>query len=153
MGDDLASAIGSSGNRTIGLTNKNYLNVWNSIEQEYVIIHTHGEPDALCGDALYINTSKLANLKKNSKIKCVIITACSTGGGNGSNPNVGQVLSTRIADDGYVICCNTTVATSDERVFCGYYGCTWFVFQNGNCLGVIPGRAISMEAVYRFLFE
>ena len=131
MADDLADAIGSPNHRVQAITDSNFSEVWDGITENYISIHTHGSPNSLGGDNLLQDVVQLSLLNRNNNIKCVVITACSTGNSNGSDPNVGQVLSTKISQDGFVICCTESVMSSGST-FYSKTGGPWVIYQNGS---------------------
>ena len=151
MGKNLAKAADSSGHRVQAITTDSFSEIWSNITENYVAIHTHGSPDGLFGDDLSIRTDALSKIDKNPNIKCIIITACETGGQNGEKSNVGQVLSTKIAPDGYVVC-STTVVGGEATTFTATDLGTWQVYQRGVLVSTLPESEITMESVFSFLY-
>ena len=152
VGKNLAKAIGRSRYRVQALTDSNYSEVWDGITESYVAIQTHGSPGGLSGEDFSQRVSQLERLNKNENIKCLIITACSTGGNNGTSPNVGQVLSQKIASDGVVVC-STTDVWSGGTNFRAENGGVWVVYQNGVKIRSTIASTITMEtaiALYNF---
>ena len=77
-------------------------------ESDYFIIHTHGTFDSFIDQRANDKQVKIASLSDVENfpsfpnLKLVIITACSTAGGENSN-NIAAALSTKIAKNGLVI--------------------------------------------------
>ena len=102
MGEDMASAIGAKASYVEAVTN-NFSNTWNETTANYLIIHTHGSPNGFFGSDLSFTTSDIGQLHNNSNINLVLITACEVGGSNGTNANMAQLISQKIAPNGIEI--------------------------------------------------
>ena len=85
----------------------------------------------------------MKQLSRNYNVQNVVITACSVGGNNGGQYNMGQLLSTKIAPDGYVIC-STTKVNGDDTYFMPQEGGCWVVYQNGRHIASFPGVTMTM---------
>lgn len=151
MGENLSKATNSTGTRVQAVTNANFSEAWNGITESYVAIHTHGSPNGLYGDDLGITTNELSKLEANANIKCVIITACETGGANGGKDNVGQVLSKKIAPNGFAVC-STTVVSGGDTNFTSTNSGVWQVYQNGTFVMSLSDSTITMESVIASLY-
>lgn len=144
MAKNLATATGSPNHRVQPVTDSNFLETWDGITEKYVAIAAHGSQTSLVGNNLVQDLTTLSSLNRNSNIKCVIITACRTGAGMGEDPDVGQLLSTKIASEGFVICC-TDVVSGGGTTFSAKYGGDWVIYQNGTLVRTFTGEEFTMK--------
>jgi len=146
MGDDMADAVDASSSRVEAITTENFGDIWNQATENHVIIHTHGSPNSLQGGNLNVKASDISLLQQNSNIKYVLITSCEVGGSNGNNANVGQLISQKIAPDGYVVC-STTIVSGGSKKFTATGGGRWIVYQNGVQISADFSTTITMKDV------
>ena len=146
MGLGLACAIGAVDYATKGVTTNSFANVWNSTDASHVIIHTHGSPKSFAGTNLRFSVSDVSNLHTNENIKLVLITACETGGSNGATMNIAQLISTKIAPDGVVIC-STTIVSGAATDFTATDGGYWIAYRNGYQIPSVLPTTITMRDV------
>jgi hypothetical protein len=143
MGEDLAAALGVSSSEVIAVNSETFINTWNTITAKYVIIHTHGKPSTLQGYGFVFDVADGSLLRENPNIQLVVMTACQTGGSNGGQMNVGQLLSKKIAANGHVIC-STTKVDGDDKTFFAKDGGKWVVYQNGTHIASLFDNPITM---------
>ena len=150
MGNNLAATAGSAGTKVYGVNDSDFVNVWNYTRSELLIIHTHGGPDGISGKDFTFNVDDTGLLSANSNIKCIIITACSTGGNNGANDNIAQTLSKLISPSGIVVCSTTTSSGADAD-FEAIDGGEWVIYQNGQLLESNITNPITMSYIYGYV--
>ena len=132
MGSDLAMAIGSDCSDVQEVTSQNFADIWNNTTTDHIIIHTHGSPECIHGDDLWFFTYDIVQqLEQNTAIGFVLITACETGGQNGTEQNFAALLSQYIAEDGIVVCCTTPVEGIDKEFTATADG-EWIAYRNGE---------------------
>lgn len=124
---------------------------WENIDESYVLIQMHGSPSGLSGEGFHYSISDAESLSQNNNIELLIMTSCSSGGDNGSSPNMGQVLSTKINPCGFLIC-STTVVNGNPSQFTSTDGGQWNVYQNGRYITSLKSNTIQMETVQIQLF-
>ena len=153
VGNDLAAALGLHSSYVVAATNGNFYYTWENISSEYVIIHAHGSPNSISGDgnaAFRVTVADGANMKRNSNISFVFLMVCSTGGNNGANINMGQLISQKISPDGYVICCTDVISGTPDYVRPYYSTGYWVVYQNGQQVAIIPYSVLTMEDIAEY---
>lgn len=161
MGDDMAEAMGCDSTYIVqGPTTANeFENYWSNVGP-CVVIHTHGSPTSLGGqedsgvNPQIISLEQIEQLPKNNNIDFVMMTACSTAGGD-PNDNVAYHMSKKINSNGIVIANKYTVSGSDDDF--GAYNDEkgWVVYRNGVIIrdsASIPAR-ITMEEAYEIYKE
>ena len=160
MGENLANAIGYGAHSHVHIPT-NGKGLIACLEQaRFFIMHTHGSPEYFTDqreDGSMPNIASLASIKKFPNfpnLKLVIITACSTAGGNADN-NIACELSKHIATNGLVIA-NKYVTWGSNYDFGEKQGVPgWVAYQNGNLVLTekdIPAK-ITMADGYRIYQE
>ena len=161
MGRNMAKAFGRRYTHTVvtAETLLNFKNAWANAG-DCIVIHTHGAPDALADEntdevqSTFAGISDIKAMKQNKAIRFVMMTACSTAGGDPYN-NVAYHLSKKINPKGIVIANQYTVGGSD--VSFGAYDSShgWVAYKNGKIVRTpdqIP-ISITMENAYRIYRE
>lgn len=154
MGADLASAVGAASSYVQAVTSDNFADIWNNTTADHIIIHTHGSPNGLFGEALAFITQNISQLQRNSAIRFVLITACETGGDNNGYANIASLLSQCIAQEGVVVC-STTAVSGEATEFTavddddGNPG-RWLAYRNGIEIYEFTKRTITMQDVAEF---
>ena len=138
--------------RQIDACTDSFADVWENAKEQYMLLQMHGSPNALSGDGFSYSLSDAESLKQNDNILLIIMTSCRSGGNNGSSPNMGQVLSTKINPYGFLICSTTTVSGNYDH-YTALDGGQWNVYQNGRFLTTIMSDTIKMETVQTQLFR
>ncbi len=142
--------------RQVDAETSSFSTIWECAQQDKVLIQTHGSPSLLSGKDFRFGISDAEALERNNKIYLVIMTSCRSGGDNGDSPNMGQVLSTKINPDGYLICSSTIVSGNSSGYTATESG-LWNVYQNGQYVTSLRSSKITMETVqiqlYCALFE
>lgn len=151
MGESFANGLGGGDVRTVTVTTENFSNIWNSIDESYIIIHTHGSPNSLVGENFRITVNDINNLPTNSNIQGILITACSVGGSNGNNLNIAQAFSQKIRQDGLVICSTTVVGGATEYFEATNNG-AWIMYQNGCFINKRFSSTISVFDIAQTIF-
>ena len=160
MANDLMKAAGAKSITVQYISAQSFVERWDNIRSKYVIIHSHGSPSSILDDGdpqqTIFTTSDMYKLKRNNKIKCVIIIACSVAGTPKNNlKNFASSLSEKINPRGVVvgsICEIGGNATSFEPLNeFSYISMPWNIYRNGAFLnGALP-RTITMKIVYDYL--
>ena len=120
MGNNMALAMRANGTCSIECpTNYFQFNLSWQYAGKCVIIHTHGSPDGLYNEKngatpIIISTQQIQKIARNSNIKFVMMTACSTAG-NSTGKNVACWLSQKINRRGIVIANKYTVVGGDTQ--------------------------------------
>jgi len=152
MGDNLANAIGNGYVRVVDISSSNFTETWNNIKEGYVIIHTHGTPNSLVGDDFKVTTEEVNNLNKNKNIDNILITACSTGGVNGTGQNIAKTFSRKISSNGFVVCSSTTVLGNDNY-FTALDNGAWILYRNGMFVNKRLPSTISIAYIATTIFS
>ncbi len=133
-GQDLCLASGGSRYGVIPAETKRFLSAWGKIRAPIVLIEVHGSPTSLVApDSLHINIRDVQMLMRNKKIKCVIITACSSGKETPGQLSIAREISTKIDPSGIVICATRDVTGDGSKFWFKEYG-AWIIYQNGSFL-------------------
>jgi len=160
MGKDMAKAFGNSNSYTTKTvpTKSDFEYVWKNANK-CVIIHTHGSPTGLFdqgsnGTPKIISTSEISKMSKNDSIYFVMMTACSTAGGDEKN-NVAYHLSKKINSKGIVIANKYTVSGGSTKFKASNGNKGWVAYKNGKVVrksDSIPAE-LTMKKAYKIYKE
>ena len=155
MGENLASEVGAEEWGVQAVFGDEFANLWNNTTSDHIIIHTHGGPGGLGNEEGYdgsFTTENISQLVRNSAIGFVLITACETGGQNGTDQNFASLLSQYIAEDGVVVCSTTNVEGVDTE-FIARHGGEWIAYCNGEQIPCDLPTTITMALVAEYWEE
>ena len=130
-GQDLCNAIGADSYCTIPAETGSFKDSWGRIKSPYVLIEVHGSPTLLGTPSSFrMGISEANELPQNTRIKCVIITVCSSGKMTPGQMNIAQVISTKINPEGIIICATQKVLGNGIKYRNENQG-AWIIYQNG----------------------
>lgn len=150
MGDDMSDAIGlESDPVVVAPQNKeNFVSEWENAGYS-IVIHTHGSPTGLFDEEgpnmpEIISLDDIKNLPQNDNIYLVMMTACSTAGGDPLD-NVAYWISQKINPSGIVIA-NTDTVEGNDTTFKSANDCdSWKVYRNGCIMDYDMPVVMTME--------
>ena len=136
MGQNMAKAFGKSNSYVVKATStkSDFESFWSNAG-ECVVIHTHGSQTGLFdessnGTPKIISTADISKMSQNTSIRFVMMTACSTAGGDEKN-NVAYHLSKKINSKGIVIA-NKYIVLGGSTTFKAANGNKgWVAYKNG----------------------
>ncbi len=139
MGKNLASSANKENKFTVVCPQcvDEFCRIWKDINGA-LIVHTHGSSegffDEINGFSIELFTKKdLPRIEKNDHIHLIVITACSTAGGDENN-NIAACLSKLINIDGIVIANRKNVFGDDTYFHAQEKTQDWVVYRNGEII-------------------
>ena len=139
MGNRLKKALGALRVKVIKVDSSNFLREWKKLKSNYVIFHTHGSPECIAGEknAVIFAVKDAKKMRRNTRVKLAVCTACSTAGSNGKMKNIAQVLSEKISQKGIMIANQYDVWGTDDNFYGAISGKKvngWTVYRNGKVI-------------------
>ena len=153
MEEDMADALGTSDSHTaLAANNSDFADCWNSATANYIIVHAHGSPTVITDTPrnLYFTIDDASQLSRNENVEFVLLATCSAGEPVENGYNMGQMLSTKISTDGYVICANKRLWGNNISLW-PEEGGQWVVYQNGTLVASSIPKKVTLDDVVKYI--
>lgn len=147
MCDDLADEVNGT-SKMIEIPKTSFVEAWNSLTHDYVIIHMHGAPAVFQdnhGNNVFV-IDDYPKLNRNNSIMCLFLCSCSTDAKSDHQyGNIASALSSKINPKGYTYASNGTVSGGDYE-FTNKFG-EWSIYQDGHYLMSAKVTTITVQII------